>query len=374
VIRPGLPTSIGLHAALFAWILFGWSGATPPEDATVVDAMPIEFVPVGPSSQIRLGQKTAKPKDEMVPKDVKQAAKENQGNRAGTDAREEPPPPPPEAKPPQQKVAELPTPEAKPEPPKPPEPKPEPVKAPEAKPQPKPEPIKVPEPKPDLPKEAEKAKDTGEGKPPTPKDPPKDTKALDKLLDEQRRADEKKAAELKAAADAQAAADKAAKAAAAKAAADKAAAERAAAQTASTGAGKSFSNEISDVLNRNSTGSSSGRETRVASLGSPNGRLNVSHMTQSETDALIGQIKKCWNPPIGAAEANIKVVLRFSLNRDGTLNGNPEPVSIPSHPAGVGLARSAQRALMQCGPYRMPPDKYTVWQLVEATFDPKDVF
>ena len=371
--RPGLPTSAVLHVALVTAIVVGLPWQRTMEDAVVVDAMPIEFVPVADVANLRLGQKTAKPKDEITPKETKQASKESEGARAGTDKLEEPPPPIPEAKP------EPPKPEpVKPEPvklpePKPEPPKPEPVKAPEPKPQPKPEPVKAPEPKPELPKEAEKAKDLGEGKPPVPKEPPKDTKALDKLLEDQKKAEEKKladakaAAEAKAKAEAKAAADKAAKLAAAKAAADKAAQEAKAKSQFN-------SREISDILNKTHTGSASAAVAQTASLGSPSGRLNVARMTQSETDALVGQIKRCWNPPIGSAEAGIGVTLRFSMNQDGSLNGQPEIVQTPSHPLGVALANSARRALLQCGPYKMPPEKYATWRSVEATFNPKDVF
>ena len=68
------------------------------------------------------------------------------------------------------------------------------------------------------------------------------------------------------------------------------------------------------------------------------------------------------------------VTLRFSMNQDGSLNGQPEIVQTPSHPLGVALANSARRALLQCGPYKMPPEKYATWRSVEATFNPKDVF
>ena len=87
--RPGLPVSALLHGALIAWILFGFPHAAPIEEAAPVDAMPVEFVPIESQSAIRQGQKTAKPKDEVSPTDTAKAAKESQGTRAGTDARED---------------------------------------------------------------------------------------------------------------------------------------------------------------------------------------------------------------------------------------------------------------------------------------------
>lgn len=372
--RPGLPTSVVLHAALIAWIVVGLPFRKTLEDAVVVDAMPIEFVPVADVSNIRLGQKTAKPKEEMVPKETKQAAKESEGTRAGTDKMEEPPPPVPQAKPEPPKP-EPQKPEPKPEPVKMPEPKPEPakpepVKAPEPKPAPKPEPIKAPQPKPDLPKEAEKAKDLGEGKPPVPKEPPKDTKALDKLLDDQKKAEEKKLADAKAAADAKAkaeakaAADRAAKAAAAKAAA-------AQAQAQAQPQNSQFSSAaISDILNKKNTGSASSATQQTASLGSQSGRNAAVKMTQREIDGFVSQVRKCWNAPPGASEANIRVTVRIALNQDGSVSAKPQVVEGSSHPMGPAFANSAVRAILQCGPYQLPAEKYATWRDFDAVFSP----
>jgi len=367
--RPGLPTSVVLHVALIAWIVVGLPWKRPLDEAVVVDAMPIEFVPVADVAALRLGQKTAKPKEEITPKETKQAAKESEGTRAGTDAREEPPPPPPEGKP-------LPKPEPKPEPiklpePKPEPPKPEPVKAPEPKPEPpKPEPIKMPEPRPDLPKEAEKAKDLGEGKPPIPKEPPKDTKALDKILEEQKKLDEKKAADAKAAAEAKAraeakaAADKAAKAAAEKAAAEKAAAEAKAKSQFNSAA-------ISDILNKKATGSAASPTQQTASLGAPSGRNAAVKMTQREIDAFVSQVRKCWNPPPGVSEVKIQVTVRVTLNQDGTVGARPQVVEGSTHPMGPAFANSAVRAILQCGPYQLPAEKYATWRDFDAVFTPE---
>ena len=74
--RPGLPSSAPRHAALLAWILFGFPGFEKREETPAVDAMPIEFVPIATVADLKLGQKTAKPKDEVTPKDIAKAAKE----------------------------------------------------------------------------------------------------------------------------------------------------------------------------------------------------------------------------------------------------------------------------------------------------------
>ena len=48
-------------------------------------------------------------------------------------------------------------------------------------------------------------------------------------------------------------------------------------------------------------------------------------------------------------------------------------VSGPAHALGPGLGRSAERAILQCGPYRLPAEKFQTWSDIEATFDPKDL-
>lgn len=342
----GLPASVALHTALLAWAVMSLPGAKT-DSVPVVDAMPVEFVPIAEATQLRLGQKTAKPKEEIVPKDAAKAPKESEGQRAGTSKQEEPPPAPPEQKP--QQVAALPPKE---------EVKPAPPRPPEVRPVAKPEPPKV-EPKPERPKEAEKAKEVGEGKPPEVKEPPKDQKALDKVIEKAEKDPPKKEPEKK---------PEPPKVAERKPEPVKTASVQPAQPSPSRS--QFDARNISDILNRNQTGTSAAPEARTASLGSATGRNANIRMTQNEMDALMGQIKKCWNPPIGSAEAGLKVVIRFALAQDGSVNGRPAPLEAPAHPLGLSLARSAERAIIQCGPYRLPAEKYSVWSDVIATFDP----
>ncbi|MEJ1158137.1 hypothetical protein [Prosthecomicrobium sp. N25] len=345
--KVGLPASVALHAALLAWAVLSLPGRDDMAKP-VVDALPVEFVPLSEATSLRLGDKTAKPKEEIVEKTTAQASKDRDGKREGTSKQEEPPPAPPEQKP--QEVAALPK-----EEPKPPAPKP-----PETKPVARPEPPKEPEP--DKPKEAEKAKDLGEGKKPDVKEPPKDQKALEKAIEKAEKEPPKKEPEKK---------PEPPKPVEKKPEPVK----TAAVQPAQPSQTKSQfdSREISDILNRNKTGTAASTTPRTASLGTATGQNSAVKMTQNEVDALVAQIKKCWNPPIGASEANLKVTMRFALNQDGSVSGRPQPIEAPAHPLGVSLARSAERAILQCGPYKLPADKYQAWADVAATFDPKDL-
>ena len=94
-------------------------------------------------------------------------------------------------------------------------------------------------------------------------------------------------------------------------------------------------------------------------------------MTQNELDGLRGQVQRCWTPPVGSSEANLVVAVRFTLNPDGTLNSRPATVEAPAHPMGPSLARSAERAVAMCAPYKLPADKYAAWSDIILDFDPR---
>jgi membrane protein involved in colicin uptake len=244
---------------------------------------------------------------------------------------------------PKQETPPPPKPEVKPEPPKP-------VAKPEEKP---PEEKKASDKAPEIAKEPPPLPKPPEKKEP-PKDPPKDTAALDKLM---------------AKADAKPSplppkADPAPKVAAPKPAP---AASQSAAKT-STGFN---SKEISDILNKSTTGTAAGKTAQTASLGSPNGVNAKIKMSVSELDAFMGQVQKCWNPPPGASDANLMARIQVVLQPDGSLTQTPVTIEAPSHPMGPAYAASAVRAIRACAPYRLPPEKYEQWHDNVLTFVPR---
>lgn len=98
-------------------------------------------------------------------------------------------------------------------------------------------------------------------------------------------------------------------------------------------------------------------------------------MTQSEIDALARQIGRNWFPPVGWTNpAEVRVVLEFRLNRDGTLQDRPNVVQYPPGQYAQAAAESAVRAVIQTAPYQLPPEKYDSWREVRMTFDPIDMF
>jgi outer membrane biosynthesis protein TonB len=111
----------------------------------------------------------------------------------------------------------------------------------------------------------------------------------------------------------------------------------------------------------------------TAALGASSG--NASRLTQSEIDALRAQIQACWNPPVGAENAQELIVrLRIQFRTDGTLSAEPVLLNSGSSPYFRVAAESAMRAVRRCQPYTLPAAKYDVWRDVEVTFDPRDMF
>jgi outer membrane biosynthesis protein TonB len=109
------------------------------------------------------------------------------------------------------------------------------------------------------------------------------------------------------------------------------------------------------------------------SLGSPLG--NAPELSQNEIDALRAQLMGCWNPPVGVADAkDLIVIVRFALNRDGSVSGDPTVVNHGDSSLFQIAAESATRAVRRCQPFRLPVSKYDAWRDVEVKFDPNDLF
>lgn len=99
-------------------------------------------------------------------------------------------------------------------------------------------------------------------------------------------------------------------------------------------------------------------------------------LTISEIDLIRRQIERCWNPPVGAKDAQDLVIrARVQLNPDGSLRQPPELLDRPrSDPFWAAAADSVRRAILRCTPIKnLPPGKYERWRDIEFTFNPKDM-
>jgi colicin import membrane protein len=87
-------------------------------------------------------------------------------------------------------------------------------------------------------------------------------------------------------------------------------------------------------------------------------------------------VSRCWNINAGLDGIDkIIVKVQVRLTRDGRLMGPPRVVNSVASPLFRDAADSAVRALVQCEPYSLPPDKYDGgWEFMELTFDPQRMF
>jgi len=108
-------------------------------------------------------------------------------------------------------------------------------------------------------------------------------------------------------------------------------------------------------------------------LGTP--KATAASLSQSEIDALRAQIRRCWNPPAGAANAqDLRVEMNVKLRIDGSLAAQPVLLERSTSPYFQVFAESALRAVERCQPYSLPAAKYEVWKDIDLGFRLDDMF
>ncbi len=98
----------------------------------------------------------------------------------------------------------------------------------------------------------------------------------------------------------------------------------------------------------------------------------------SEIDLVRRQIAQCWNLPAGAKDAHTMTVeIRVVMNVDGTVREATmrNPLRAAADPFFRAMAESALRAVLnpRCQPFKLPPDRYEIWQTMELNFDPREM-
>jgi len=99
-------------------------------------------------------------------------------------------------------------------------------------------------------------------------------------------------------------------------------------------------------------------------------------LTMDIKDALLAQMRECWNVPAGAPNPEQLIVqVRVFLAPSGAvLQAQLEPASraaAAANPFMRTAAEAASRAIQICSPYkRLPPDRYDAWREIVMTFDP----
>src|SRR5258706_12749207 len=112
-------------------------------------------------------------------------------------------------------------------------------------------------------------------------------------------------------------------------------------------------------------------ETTVRGIGAQDA------FTMDLKDALLAQMRECWNVPVGAPNPEQLIVqVRVFLAQDGSVIGQPqvEPatrVAAATNQYMRAASEAAVKAIQICQPYkRLPPNKYEAWREIVMTFDP----
>jgi outer membrane biosynthesis protein TonB len=318
--RTGLTVSVIAHGILIALGVITLA-STEPLDMNV-EAVPVDLVKADDVTSLDKGLKTAAIKPDPAPNDPAPAPKDEvKPNPAPPKPKPSPTPPPPAPAPPEPQKPE----------PTPPPPAPEPApKAAEA-----PPPDAAPAPTPDAAPIEEPKKVAMV--PPKPRLRPEPPKAKPEPV--------KETAEVKPKPPAQ--------------------------QAPATEAKDTFdTDKIAALLDKTPTASAPAESHSEASLGVEKGQADAK-MTQNELDALRAAVQRCWDIPQGWTDPReVSVTIRFSLNPDGSVSGTPTVIEFPASQYGQVAADNAIRAVLRCGPYQLPPQKYAQWSEVQLRFTP----
>lgn len=387
--KGSLLTSVALHVFLLAWAMTSL-GAPEAFEVADVEALPVDIVPISELTQIQQGEKSAPVAEKAAPVPTSNPRPVENAENSGDNDVDLKTPPTPQARPREQEVAAAPTPADKPAPiqdarptesrdivkedtappvpdirpePKPqaPPPKPEPVA--EAKPDPTPEPRPEPRAEPTPP--AEPQAETGEI--PAPQNVP--------VPSARPRQETPKPAETKTA-EAKPADARATDRANAPKDAKPDARRQEAARSASSRQSDFNADEVAALLNK--TEAKGGGAKRSADPAAFGGRKTTggSTLSQSELDALRGQIQKNWSV-ISGIEGAEGVLIRVTMRLDpsGDIIGQPEVQATGgSENARRTLQASALRAIRRSAPFKgLPADKYDAWSEVVVNFDPSEL-
>ncbi len=119
------------------------------------------------------------------------------------------------------------------------------------------------------------------------------------------------------------------------------------------------------------------RNAATGTIMNTNAALGLAKGTAADNSATWGalfrqQVERCWKKPYGGIEARSFVaIFTIKLKSDGTLESTPAPLGGNNSPAFRAYQESAQRGIIACQPYRLPPAFFEEWKFFEGAFDEK---
>jgi outer membrane biosynthesis protein TonB len=116
-----------------------------------------------------------------------------------------------------------------------------------------------------------------------------------------------------------------------------------------------------------------GGSERSESTGTPAATFGAAESAALQ-QAIARQLKPHWSAPQGPDVEKLVTIVRFRLNPDGTLAGNPSVVSqsgvTPVNETQKGRhAEQAIRAVRLAAPFDLPEEFYDKWKTVNSRFD-----
>lgn len=102
-------------------------------------------------------------------------------------------------------------------------------------------------------------------------------------------------------------------------------------------------------------------------------------MTATLQDMLRSQIARCTRSNADApADMDLRVIVELRLERDGSLTSPPRlrdeaRVMNSPNPFLRVAGERAMRAVIDCQPYRLPPEAYAQWRLLEVNVDTQNI-
>ncbi len=136
---------------------------------------------------------------------------------------------------------------------------------------------------------------------------------------------------------------------------------------------KQFSEaEVKALLNlQKPSGGGAKRSAQQSALGGD--KDQGQKLSRSEQGALEDQLGGCWTLPIGLeGSENFTVVVRFSLDASGKLQGRPTVEKSSGNPQ---FDSSAVRAVQKCdvAGLQVPAGKQDIWSDIRVNFDPREM-
>jgi len=376
-VRTGLAVSVVAHIVVLTIGLIHL-GLTEPM-TPVVESISVDLVPIEEYSNIRAGQLTSQIVETETPSIVEDDQPAELAQPTGNTEQDQVTPSPADIPTPAPVTNTAPAPEAVPEPEPEPVPEPEPAPQPAPEPEPQPEPVPEPEPAPRVPPVPQTRPTPAPTPVPTPTpeptpqpepepepepepDPTPAPPAVQAPRPAQRPANlEQKRREFAEAERKKREEEERRRTAAA-------AAQQAPRPQPNQQLDASLADDISAIINNDRTTGGTTGQGGTPTLGDTTG--TSARLSQSAIDGLVARIKTCWNLLPSDINSGLNVTLRVSMNPDRTV-ANTQVLSADPSPAGGAIARAAQRAVTQCGPYEMlSADAYNEWRQIEVELRP----